>query len=403
MNRSIMAAAVAALLTAVPSLACTSVIVSGKVTPDGRPLMWKNRDTGSKENVVKFIPATDSTFSYVAIVNPGQRSSVPWIGTNSKGFCIMNTQSYNITAEKDEDDDNGGFMKKALMLCADMHDFEHYMDTLTRPWKCSANFGVIDAMGNAAYYETNSMEYFKYDVNDGKVAPEGYLVRTNFSFHGRPTDQGRGHVRYLEAERQMRIAAENNDFTPDFILNNLARDYCNPALGIDYRSPDYKGEWALEHDIIVRAKSTSSVVIQGVRAGENPGLTTMWTIVGYPGTTVAMPVWHDGGEEGLPRMVSPGENGLSPLAHHGYILKESLYCWKTDDMGEKKYFSWRLLSNSEGTGYLQQVLALEPEILSPYKEALEKWREAGEIDKEQLKALNEVADKRLETFIEDTK
>lgn len=30
-----------AALTAEPVLACTSAVVSGKVTPDGRPLLWK--------------------------------------------------------------------------------------------------------------------------------------------------------------------------------------------------------------------------------------------------------------------------------------------------------------------------------------------------------------------------
>ena len=31
-----------AALTAEPVLACTSAVVSGKVTPDGRPLLWKS-------------------------------------------------------------------------------------------------------------------------------------------------------------------------------------------------------------------------------------------------------------------------------------------------------------------------------------------------------------------------
>ena len=36
---------VALLTGATKSAACTSVIVSGKVTPDGRPYIFKNRDT----------------------------------------------------------------------------------------------------------------------------------------------------------------------------------------------------------------------------------------------------------------------------------------------------------------------------------------------------------------------
>lgn len=41
-----------AALTAEPVLACTSAVVSGKVTPDGRPLLWKNRDTDYLRNQV---------------------------------------------------------------------------------------------------------------------------------------------------------------------------------------------------------------------------------------------------------------------------------------------------------------------------------------------------------------
>lgn len=33
--------------------ACTSAIISGKVTPDGRPIMWKNRDTDNLKNCVR--------------------------------------------------------------------------------------------------------------------------------------------------------------------------------------------------------------------------------------------------------------------------------------------------------------------------------------------------------------
>ncbi len=39
-----------ALTLAEPVLACTSAVVSGKVTLDGRWLIWKNRDTDYLRN-----------------------------------------------------------------------------------------------------------------------------------------------------------------------------------------------------------------------------------------------------------------------------------------------------------------------------------------------------------------
>ena len=42
----------AAMMTGVQLVqACTSVIVSGRVTKDGRPLIYKNRDTSTLHNV----------------------------------------------------------------------------------------------------------------------------------------------------------------------------------------------------------------------------------------------------------------------------------------------------------------------------------------------------------------
>ena len=50
-------------------MACTSAIVSGKLTRDGRPILWKNRDTSHLVNYVASKQATDSTHAYVALYN----------------------------------------------------------------------------------------------------------------------------------------------------------------------------------------------------------------------------------------------------------------------------------------------------------------------------------------------
>ena len=45
--------ALALMLAPLVSEACTAVIVSGAKTADGRPLMWKNRDTDCLDNSVR--------------------------------------------------------------------------------------------------------------------------------------------------------------------------------------------------------------------------------------------------------------------------------------------------------------------------------------------------------------
>jgi len=396
--RAVIAAVAAMLMTAEPSPACTSVIVSGKSTPDGRPLMWKNRDTGVKENYVRHFPAANGHFSFTAVVNAGTTDfSDVWIGTNSEGFSIMNTHSYNITdaGTRDDEDINGSLMRMALEKCASVEEFEEMVNGLPKPWRVSANFGVIDAHGGAAYFEMNWTEYFKYDVNDPEVAPDGYLVRTNYSFNGRPINEGMGHVRYLEADLRMKEALAKGSVIPHFFLDRLARNYSNPLMNIDYRSPEYSGEWAVEQDIIVRYKTTCSAVIQGVKPGENPALSTMWTVIGYPGTTICLPVWECGGEECIPELLRGGSDLFSELGHWGYELKESLFCLDVDAASRQKYFKWTKLSNQEGTGYLQMILNKEPELLKPYEDALDRWRKAGRINRSVLSRLNETACKQV--------
>jgi len=382
-----------------PSLACTSVIVSGKATPDGRPLMWKNRDTGSKENLVMHFPAGDRKYAFTGIVNAKTKNPRNvWIGTNSEGFSIMNTHSYNITTAEDQkkdDDENGLFMRMALEKCSCIEDFERIMFGMPKPWKVSANFGVLDAKGGAAYYEVNYTEYFKYDANE---APDGWIVRTNFSLNGRPVNEGRGHVRFMEAENLIREATQSGRLTPGFILDRMARSYANPLLGTDYRDDSWKSGWALEHDTITRYKTTCSVVIQGVRDGENPDLSTMWTIVGYPGTTVTMPVWTAPGDKGIPALLRYGKDGNSELSHWAYDLKNKVYCYTLDDSADQKYFKWSLLWNEEGSGYLQKILAFESELLDSFRKALGRWHEAGKIDAAELDILNAEACKSVAQF-----
>ena len=69
--------------------ACTTAIVSGKYTADGRPLLYKHRDTGSLQN--KLMHFTDGKYSYVGIVNSTDNvGKEVWGGYNSAGFAIMN-------------------------------------------------------------------------------------------------------------------------------------------------------------------------------------------------------------------------------------------------------------------------------------------------------------------------
>lgn len=200
-NILLLTALLAAWLT--PALACTSAVVSGRATPDGRPLLWKHRDTDFLKNHVEYVCGEKHDF--IAVVNSADfhLKYEAWIGTNSAGFALMNTQSYNLVDVKDGEERgeaNGRVIYRALEVCATVDDFRHFLDTLAKPSRIEANFGAIDAQGGAMVFEVDYYTYKIYDANDPATAPDGYVARTNFSQSGQ-YGPGAGVVRYKEAVR----------------------------------------------------------------------------------------------------------------------------------------------------------------------------------------------------------
>jgi len=207
----------------VPALACTSVIVSGKVREDGKPVMMKNRDTSSKTNDIHWFQG--EKYSFIGLVNTdGPLEPEVWAGTNSAGFCIMNTATYDL---KDDDipaeemDREGYLMYRALEVCATVEDFDHFLDTLSKPMYVEANFGVIDARGGAVYYEVDNWRVrARYDVNE---EPEGYRVVTNFTWQGREADR-RGVDRYEKASTLLaETCIPKSEWGHDFLINKISR------------------------------------------------------------------------------------------------------------------------------------------------------------------------------------
>lgn len=125
-------------------------------------------------------------YSFIGIVNSGVKDpDEVWIGTNSAGFSIMNTQSYNLEEVgpgEERGAANGRIMCMALEICATVEDFRHFLDTLSKPSMIEANIGVIDAAGGAVMFEVGYYGYVEYDANDPAVAPHGYVARSNYSF-----------------------------------------------------------------------------------------------------------------------------------------------------------------------------------------------------------------------------
>lgn len=388
------------------SRACTSAVVSGRVTPDGRPLLWKHRDTGFLLNHVEYVRG--ERYDFIAVVNSAdfRQRHEAWIGTNEAGFALMNTQSYNLVDAADDAERgpaNGRVIWRALEVCATVDDFCHFLDTLAKPSGIEANFGAIDARGGAVMLEVDERSYRLFDANNPADAPYGYVARTNFSFSGR-VNAGAGYVRYMETDAVLMQASATGSITPRGIFDGLSRSFRNRLLDIDLRDgshnrPQASG-WFVDQDFIPRASTSCSVVVQGVKPGEQAGLTTMWTLLGYPPTGVAVPLWVD---EALPAPVRyDGACQAAPLSAASLRLAaEHVFCYR-QGMGTDRYLCWENLYNREGTGLMQRLAPLEQELFGLVLPRLEAWRQRGRLDRDEMKALYARLEERLRDYCAGT-
>ncbi len=426
---SLLVLCVALFCCVTDAVACSSAVISGRATPDGRPLLWKHRDTGFLRNHIAFVKG--EKYDFLANVNsdnfpggnlpedPALREA--WVGTNSAGFALMNTQSYNLMDMEEGEERgaaNGRIIFRALEVCATVQDFCHFLDTIGKPSLIEANFGAIDAQGGAAMFEVDYHSYVMYDANDPAVAPQGYLTRTNYSISGKHGELA-GYVRALEVDRVCaQIAAgelqegctvqseytgrkkkntESGGFTPELILQSLSRSFRNNQLGIDLRSGAYNlpegSGWFIDQDFIPRNSTSCSIIVQGVKPAEAPELTCMWTLLGYPPTGIAVPLFVRGAADGLlPECVLYNKvYGYAPLSHWSLTLADKVFSLDKG-MGTDKYLHWEALYNKLGTGYMQRLQPVEAEVFKRSKPVLRKWYRRGGVDVKELRALYRVVE-----------
>ena len=385
--RKLLSVIIVYLVGWIPMSPCPSAVVSGRVTPDGRPLLWKPRDASDLNNRIVHFEAEGGKLEFVGLVNGvDTMANEVWAGYNTSGFAIMNTASYNLKNDTSSlSDREGVVMKQALGECRTVEDFARLLDSLPRPIGVEANFGVIDALGGAAYFEVNSYEVFRYDVKD---SPDGYLLRTNYSVSGRP-NEGYGYIRYDNAARLFSRAASERSITPEWITGICSRSFYHTLLGRDFTTDT----WVVDQDFIPRRSTSASVVIEGVKSGESPVFTTMWTMLGYPPCSVVLPVWI-GCEYGVPTLLQGSEDSVrSPLCEWSNRLKNKVFSLERGS--GPHYLHMALLYNPESNGYAQRLLSLEKEIYAESRIVLDEARRKGEWDNERIGSLLGIVQQKI--------
>lgn len=356
------------------ALACTTAIISGKYTSNGRAMIWKLRDTGNLENKMRYF--SDGKYNYVGLINSNDSiGEQVWGGSNAAGLAIMNSASFNVNLDDTTSfkDREGYFMKQVLKSCKTLEDVEKLLNERPKPMGLAAHFGVIDATGGAAFYEVNNYSFTRFDANDETLAPNGYIIRTNYSFTGRK-DIGYGFIRFQTAQDIFYQADAMNRLTPQTIIQDFSRCLKHAVLGKDFREeyvtvPD-GNHFINSGDMITRHESASMILIEGVNNNDPADLSTIWTMAGFPNTCLALPLWVRGGNTLPSVLTAPGDLNCQ-LNEWALQLKKQ--CYPIARSAGYKYLNISRLINADGTGIIQKLESFEEDIFRNTNAKLKQW------------------------------
>lgn len=362
------------LLLPAAAQACTSVIVSGRASKDGRPMIFKNRDASSANNLMMLVQG--ETYKYVGLVTSASKSpSSVWAGHNEVGFAILNTAAYNLNGcEGGGGGNDGSIMRKALETCRTLKDFENMLYATPQPWGLNSNYAVLDAEGGCAYYETGSMGFVKFDANNPQDAPDGYIVRTNHGMSG-CRDLDEGVERYTAVSEFMANAKREDCLEAEYLFTNIPRYLTHGLTKINLYDMMPLDETCTRmfpfNDFIPRYTSTAAVLIQGVLRGESPANTVSWSQVGWPLAAVAVPLMVYENVP-LPSIVTATSGSTCWMSRKANEEKHKVFCLTR---GKKQdYIDVAKLVNERGTGIAQRILPVEAEVVRRGNDAIKRVR-----------------------------
>ena len=192
-----------------------------------------------------------------------------------------------------------------------------------------------------------------------------------------------GYVRYNTAnEITHRAWIRGEEFTPQWIFNNLSRSYYNSLLGIDLnKNPELAPEgWFVDQDFIPRRSTSASIVIKGVKTGENPDLTVMWTILGYPPCGIAVPLFVAAGKDQPAYMLKRADNDNCLMCDQALARRARIFPLKRGN--GKNYFDIGLAQF-----FMHAFYRLEDNNFQVTEPLMEKSYAAGKLDRSELKNL----------------
>jgi hypothetical protein len=210
------------------------------------------------------------------------------------------------------------------------------------------------------------------------------LIRTNYSFTGED-NKGMGYIRYATASDLFTSKYEKEKISFEFLINDVPRCLVHSFTKADLSKSLPESEEDKNHvffrDYIPRYSTSAAIVVQGVKNDELPSLTTMWTILGFPLSSVAVPVWLlDDGT--MPKVLQSDKTGNAPLCDLALKLKDKVFPIQND--ASENYLNVAALMNKENTGVRQKLIPIEDQVLSRAKDYLTVLRHSG-LDESKVK------------------
>jgi len=162
----------------------------------------------------------------------------------------------------------------------------------------------------------------------------------------------------------------------------------------------FKNGYIPDTDFIPRKSTACSVVVHGVKKNENPELTTMWVVLGYPPCSVAMPAWVKIGSNNAALLLRYGSDYNSKMCDISLVLKANVFDVERGHGGSYLHFS--KVFNKDGTGYMQQLSPVENEVFNMLAQPVAKWREKNALNvaeaTEIAKSVNDFVETQLESI-----
>ncbi|HOD13304.1 MAG TPA: hypothetical protein PK307_16310 [Spirochaetota bacterium] len=303
--------------------ACDVAVVSGKITANGRPLIWKNRDCSANwHQQVAFFPGEYAgpgsyimVHDYDDVANMNNGTPVnPSGGLNQAGFAIACTSVYEDFMPTNEAINiNTMLIWEALKRCVTVSDFEN----LVREWHTwhvgkviSGNFVVIDARGGAALFEcyTGSVlglirpvQFRKFDANTGRVTDQygitlrypsgGYCGYENRANNNSYIFINYGEERKVRADEILSALAGSGTLDYRSVMRLVARDVNGKQIAASSSDSNYSTTYCIS-----RSQTRLALVVDGVNAGDDPHLATFWCNMGEPSIGIFTPYFPHGGD-----------------------------------------------------------------------------------------------------------